>query len=142
MVVFIVPIQSYSDIITNSSSELFIASPKEEDKHLASFVADTLEKIFEEDKALVQKIYLENHKDWNKVFDIIDGLKLDSCSGTGGDCCVKIVGWDEVVHDIRKCDRNKFNKKGKFLWIWIDHNRHHSIKWIKENLNVFHKENC
>lgn len=137
--VFIVTIQSFSDIITNSSSELFVTS-SDNNQFTASFIEKILEKIWQDDRIeedKIWKLYNEGKITWEERNKMLVDKCIDHSSGDGARLDIKTASWKDVVWYIRKCDRYKYDKKhGHFLEIIVDHNRVHSIKWIKENLQV------
>lgn len=136
---FIIPLQSFSNIITNSSSELFVTSLQDTD-YTAKIVENILEEIYNTDRKKREELYKKYGYDY--YIKICSEECIDSSSGDGGELEIKTINWEDVVRYIRKCDRYKYDKKGKFLHIIIDHNRHHSIKWIKNNLPIITQSDC
>ena len=123
----LVKFQSISDVITNSSSELF------------TIVDD---RPFEEVKELVESIGKHN---W--------GAAKDSSSGEGGK--LEVSNWEDKYNDWLKwavsskkldlatpevwalqCDES-LEELQKSIWISVDWNREATIDWIIKNLWVY-----
>lgn len=137
---FIIPIQSISDIITNSSSEMFVAAVPKDLNFKANEIEKILESIRVNDQKEINQIYATT-KNYMQAFEECDSKGLDISSGDGNICDIEVLTWKEVSHYIRKCNRQKYDKKdGVFLKIEIDHNRKRSIDWIRNNLDVVYFE--
>ena len=115
-----VKIQSFSDIITNSSSEVFILDSG------AEFLQDIKCAV----EAVARKAYIWesdslSEEDGEKL--LMEDLKkqfpqYDSCSGNGGDIDIDLV----------KCDDGKNRVK-----INIDWARRHTLCFILNNFNIY-----
>ena len=137
---FIIPIQSISDIITNSSSEMFVAAVPKDLNFRANEIEKILESIRVNDQKEINQIYATT-KNYMQAFEEYDSKGLDIGSGDSGECDIEVLTWKEVSHYIRKCNRQKYDKKdGVFLKIEIDHSRKRSIDWIRNNLDVVYFE--
>lgn len=137
---FIIPIQSISDIITNSSSEMFVAAVPKDLNFRANEIEKILESIRVNDQKEINQIYATT-KNYMQAFEECDSKGLDIGSGDGNICDIEVLTWKEISHYIRKCNRSKYDKKnGVYLKIEIDHSRKKSIDWIRNNLDVVYFE--
>ena len=137
---FIIPIQSISDIITNSSSEMFVAAVPKDLNFRANEIEKILESIRVNDQKEINQIYATT-KNYMQAFEECDSKGLDIGSGDGNICDIEVLTWKEISHYIRKCNRSKYDKKnGVYLKIEIDHSRKRSIDWIRNNLDVVYFE--
>ena len=136
----IIPIQSISDIITNSSSEMFVAAVPKDLNFRANEIEKILESIRVNDQKEINQIYATT-KNYMQAFEECDSKGLDIGSGDGNICDIEVLTWKEISHYIRKCNRSKYDKKnGVYLKIEIDHSRKRSIDWIRNNLDVVYFE--
>ncbi len=136
-----IDLQSVSDIITNSSSEVFTVKaemPISELKQLITEIAD-------------KNYFKGSWEEWEKLPDE-EMNKYDSSSGMGGE--LEIQTFDDLYtrYKFDKIPENKrefFTKEiyslmfkesieelEKRLWIDIDEARRGTIQWIINNLNV------
>ena len=139
-VIFVFSLQSVSDIITNSSSEMFVAIAPKDSNYSVFIIEKILEDIHKEDQKKVEDYY-KSCNNWQQTLDYMDATRLDSGSGNGGECDIEILTWKEISYYIRKCNRSKYDKKnGVYLKIEIDHSRKRSIDWIRNNLDVVYFE--
>ncbi len=133
-------IQSTSDLITNSSSEVFVIK------------ADGFS--FEEIKELIEsgakERYEAYNKDWEsncrKKWDQLEKEDIDGCSGMGGD--LDVMSWKEMYNN-RK-ERNPsytveefadeegldIDSLDQYVWIDIDWARRGTIRFIYDNFEV------
>lgn len=133
-----IPIQSFSDIVTNSSSELFT-------------VID--DRSLEEVKELVMKIGKQNlPNSWNEDYNLSDKREFDSFSGVGGE--IEVMSWKDLYNYWleNRIPKNKRSEATPEVWslqyeesleelkkeiqIKIDENRKITINWILQNLYV------
>lgn len=133
-------IQSFSDIITNSSSETFIINNSENFKEISSL----LERIGEE------HWYKGPWSDWDNLSEE-EQEKYDTSSGMGGD--IEVWNWEVMYNECKESiPKNKrdlytpeiwslnypesLDELKKKIWIDIDWNRKYTINWILHNLWV------
>lgn len=127
--------QSVSDLITNSSSELFVVASQ-------SMPATTLAELL---KTIGDKNYFTGDwKEWDNLTEE-EKEKYDSSSGMGGE--LNIMTFDQMYEEARSyipCNkRHLFTKEiyslrfpdsieelETFLWVDIDHRRCTTISWI------------
>lgn len=133
-------IQSFSDIITNSSSETFIINKSENTKE----ISELIKKIGEE------HWYKGSWSDWEKLSKE-EQEKYDTSSGMGGD--IEVKDWESLYEEYKEYIPE--NKKGLYtpevwslnfpesleelknrIWINIDWSRRATINWILHNLWV------
>lgn len=136
----IVNVQSFSDVITNSSSELFTVKNVDNTYELKKLIEEIGE----------QNWYKGSWEDWDNMSPE-EQRKYDSCSGDGGNITIKT--WKEVYERYKSCIPK--NKQDLYtpemwsvefedsledlkhqLWIDIDHSRYATIEWILKNLFV------
>lgn len=121
---FLIKIQSASDVITNSSSEMFLC------KNTTSMTSDALRNfIFE---------YHNQHKfDYNNDFDRNmpeeERQKYDFSSGMGG--FLEIITYDEADNWTKYCFENLKDPEN-YILVDTDWNHYATIKWICENLGA------
>lgn len=135
-----IKIQSFSDIVTNSSSETFILNSSENFKEISSL----LKKIGEE------HWYKGSWSDWDNL-PKEEQEKYDTGSGMGGD--IEVRNWESLYEEYKEYIPE--NKKDLYtpevwslnfpesleelkntLWISIDWSRKGTINWILQNLWV------
>lgn len=133
-------IQSLSDVITNSSSEIFVVKQVENVPELKKIV----EEVGENNR------FKGSWEDWDKLSPE-EQKKYDEGSGMGGELTVK--SWKEVYEAYKDCVPE--SKQSQYtpeiwslnfeesleelkhqVWIDIDHSRNATINWILENLLV------
>lgn len=133
-------IQSFSDIITNSSSETFIVNATGNLKELCNLIREVAK----------ENQYKGSWEDWNKLSKEEQDM-YDYGSGMGGS--LKITTWEDEYNCYKKDIPD--NKKEQFtpeiwslfyqesldelkkqIWIDIDWSRTATINWILENLWV------
>lgn len=135
----LIKFQSISDIITNSSSEIFT-------------VID--ERPFNELKKLIKQIGKENFPSDRRDLGVLsedEKEKFDSFSGVGG--TLKVKNWEDLYNDwLEWIPENKRSQATPEIWalrypesleelkkqiqIEVDQNRNRTINWILENLWV------
>lgn len=133
--------QSVSDLITNSSSELFVVASQ-------SMPATTLAELL---KTIGDKNYFTGDwKEWDNLTEE-EKEKYDSSSGMGGK--LNIMTFDQMYEKARSyipCNkRHLFTKEiyslrfpdsieelETFLWVDIDHRRCATISWMIDNLDI------
>lgn len=147
MITFIIPIQSISDIITNSSSELFVAFANPEQEFTSTIVAKKLQEIWDNDDKKREELWNQycsgGKNNWDKYDEALYKLGLDESSGDAAECEVTTLSYKDIAHDVKRHFRGNVDKKnGLFLQIRIDHNRRHSIDWIRNNLSVVSSYSC
>lgn len=122
LIKFIIPIQSFSDVITNSSSSVFIL---DSEKYNIEAIESVLLPVARENWDRTVKFRestwdMGDFKTYDKAIyedSISDNPQYDDWSGDGGDLDVYIDDDDNLV-------------------IAIDHNRHATIKFIKDNFKI------
>lgn len=136
-----IKLQSVSDIITNSSSEVFVVK--------ATTPVNDLVNLIEQ---VANKNYFDGDWDeWEKLSDE-ERAKYDSSSGMGGD--LEVMTFDDYYNQhvdeyIPENKRELFTKEvyslqfkesleelEKFVWVDIDHSRRATINWLLNNLEV------
>lgn len=135
MKVFLIPIQSYSDIITNSSSELFVVASD----IVARDLEKILDKIYKEDFNTLCKLYNKN-RSWKDIENHFGNDAYDKRTGDGGECRIEVLDKKKAVHYIRKCDRYKY-KNSIVLKVVIDMGRKRSIQYLKNNFPILYYDN-
>lgn len=138
---FIAKIQSVSDLITNSSSELFVVTSQ---SMPAVALAELLQAIGSRD------YFSGDWESWNSLSEE-EKKMYDSSSGMGEE--FSIMTFDQMYENAKKYipDNKKhlFTKEiyslhfsnsveelETFLWIDIDHNRCATINWMINNLDI------
>ena len=136
---FIAKLQSVSDVITNSSSELFT-------------VVD--ERPFKEVKKIIEQIGESNWpSNWEEYWDLPEDKQkeYDSSSGEGGELSVRnwrdlYEEWLEWIPENKKYQaipeiwslqyEEPLEELKKLIWVRIDWNRKLTIDWVLKNLWV------
>lgn len=135
-----IKIQSFSDVITNSSSETFVINTTEDIKTISKII----NKIAEKNR------YEGSWEDYEKLSEE-EKSKYDNSSGMGGEITVK--GWEELYESNKSyIPENKRHLYTPEVWslgykesleelkkrviIDIDWSREATINWILENLFV------
>lgn len=139
---FGIKIQSYSDVITNSSSELFCISSKDDSCKEIQEILDI------EGEKNLRHYRLDPVKVYSKTWEELEESNEDACSGDGGYITVKTIeefvddtGWESIEEFME--DYNLDPKKvNEYLIIRIDHNRIATINYIKNNFDVIFEESC
>lgn len=136
-----IKLQSVSDIITNSSSEVFVVK--------ATTPVNDLVNLIEQ---VANKNYFDGDWDeWEKLSDE-ERAKYDMSSGMGGELEIKTFNnyYNRYVDEcIPENKRELFTKEiyslqfkesleelEKLVWIDIDHSRRATISWLLDNLEV------
>lgn len=136
-----IKLQSVSDIITNSSSEVFVVK--------ATTPVNDLVNLIEQ---VANKNYFDGDWDeWEKLSDE-ERAKYDMSSGMGGELEIKTFNnyYNRYMDEcIPKNKRELFTKEiyslqfkesleelEKLVWIDIDHSRRATISWLLDNLEV------
>lgn len=135
-----IKIQSFSDVITNSSSETFVINTTEDSKTISKIINKIAEKNW----------YEGSWEDYGKLSEE-EKSKYDNSSGMGGEITVK--GWEELYESNKSyIPENKRHLYTPEVWslgykesleelkkrviIDIDWSREATINWILENLFV------
>lgn len=142
--VYRVKIQSTSDLITNSSSEVFVIKASD-------FSFKEVKELIESTAKVCHEAY---DKDWRnnykKSWDQLEKENMDGISGMGGE--LNIMSWKERYEYITEWDSNytleKFAKDegidiehlDQYIWINIDWNRRGTIQFIYDNFEVVEGE--
>lgn len=170
---FIIKTQSISDVITNSSSELFVVKPKNKGitADIEKLIQEKAEEFYRRDNFKIEDIYNKYYEDRKKAEDegknlstieikepweTIAEQELESSSGMGGDIEVydihkeykdrwyplKHLTYDEYLDLIVKEEKTTREDIESRIYIDIDHNRHATIAWIRENFDIIEEEPC
>lgn len=136
-----VKLQSVSDVITNSSSEIFTIKAEVPVSELKQLIVEIADKNY----------FQGSWEAWEKLSDE-EKEKYDSSSGMGGE--LEIGTFDDLyqrflLDEVPENKRELFTKEmysllfkdsieelEKILWIDIDHSRRATIKWIVDNLHI------
>jgi len=119
-----IKIQSFSDIITNSSSELFVFRSNESVKTLQKMIDAHYEKYSIYNLPEKERDFFEGDDSYN------------SCSGMGGEH--KVIKFKEGDEYYYGCDIEKFRKYSKgdisdIFLLDIDWSSKATIEWFEEN---------
>lgn len=122
----LIKLQSTSDVITNSSSEVFLC------KNNTSMDLESLRLfIYEYDeKHLFQGDWTEVEKMSNE-----EKLKYNFSSGMGDSIIVELYS-DNVPTDWKSCAFDEVEDKHNYLSVDIDWNHFATIKWLEEHLSA------
>ena len=132
---FLIPIQSFSDIITNSSSELFVSRMKKKSNFRVYEIEEILKKIFDEDKE-----YRDENE--NNPYSPYKDYEIDEISGMGGSCKVRILSHNEGMGWLTEKQQKQYKDVDQFIVIDVDMKRKRSIDWIKSNLEIISIDHC
>lgn len=143
---FRIKIQSTSDLITNSSSEVFVVKTGTysipEIKELIQVVGEVCAKAYDDNWKVNAK------KSWTQL----EQEDMDGSSGMGGELSVR--SWKEeyeyrskyipeyTVEDFLKDEGLEEEELNQHVWIDIDRERRGTIKYIFENFEVVEHDLC
>lgn len=141
-----IKIQSTSDLITNSSSEVFVVKAN-------GFSFEEIKELIESGAKARYEAY---RKDWDnncrKKWDQLEKEDLDGCSGTGGD--LDVMGWKEMfnnrkewnpdytVEEFAEDEGVDVDSLDQYAWIDIDWARRGTIRFIYDNFEVVESDVC
>lgn len=141
-----IKIQSTSDLITNSSSEVFVVKAN-------GFSFEEIKELIESGAKARYEVY---RKDWDnncrKKWDQLEKEDLDGCSGTGGD--LDVMGWKEMFNNRKEWDPDytveeftedegvDVDSLDQYAWIDIDWARRGTIRFIYDNFEVVESDVC
>lgn len=116
----LIKLQSTSDIITNSSSEVFLCK-------------NTTNKSFSKLKQFIEEYTESNYfrGDWEEFENVSDKSQYNWFSGLGGS--LDIYSYEDHPDD--EIFKNLENPEN-YLIVDTDWNHYATIKWITENLNA------
>lgn len=116
----LIKLQSTSDIITNSSSEVFLCK-------------NTTNKSLSKLKQFIEEYTESNYfrGDWKEFENVSDKSQYNWFSGTGGS--LDIYSYEDHPDDV--IFKNLENPEN-YLIVDTDWNHYATIKWITENLNA------
>lgn len=139
-------IQSVSDIITNSSSEVFVVKAN-------GFSFKEIKELIESGAEARYEAY---RKDWDnncrKNWDQLEKEDLDGRSGMGGD--LDVMDWKEMFSNRKEWDPDytveefaedegvDVDSLDQYAWIDIDRARRGTIRFICDNFEVVESDVC
>ena len=151
--IFKLHLQSTSDVITNSSSEMFVL------RNAECYPKEILQKEL--------KTFNESLPRWHEVYETYQDYlnlpkeekrKFENCSGDGG--VLKVTDWKDEMEEWIKYSVPE-NKKSritpeiwslfeeleldelkKCLWVRIDEGYHNTINYLFENYEIYEKDCC
>lgn len=124
----IVKIQSTSDVITNSSSEVFLC------QNTTDLTLEQLKNFIEAYHAMHK--YKDSWEDWQKMTPE-QRRKYDTGSGMAGDFEVTFFKDLPEDHWFRQC-WTEIEDKDNCLLVDTDWSHEATIDWLKENLNAIY----
>lgn len=128
---YLIKIQSFSDIITNSSSEVFLVKKSEDTSfdELKNFLMDFHE----------EHLYKGDWDKWDKM-SYNERVQFDSCSGMGG--IFELQTYEDALNSPSEwgwSNTSYFDEvedKDKYLLVDTDHSHYATNNWIETNLNA------
>lgn len=139
-------IQSTSDLITNSSSEVFVVKTG---MYSVAEISELIQVVGEMCASAFDEVEEANFKkDWRQL----EKEELDGWSGMGRE--LEVRTWKEVYERIKEWFGNytledflkeeglKEEELNQYVWIDIDHSRRGTIKYILENLEIIRHDLC
>lgn len=137
-------IQSTSDLITNSSSEVFVIKA-------GAFSFEEIKELIESGAKERYEAYRNGgDKNWKKKWDQLEKEDLDGCSGMGG--LLDVMSWKEMynnrkewnpdytVEEFAEDEGLDIDSLDQYAWIDIDWARRGTIKFIYDNFEVIKSE--
>lgn len=122
---YLIPIQSVSDIITNSSSEVFLC------QNTTNMTMEQLvDFIYEYNR---QHQFEGSWQDWLALSDD-ERDQYDSSSGTGG--MLEVVSYEKGKDDWPRIYFEGLSNPEQYLMVDTDWNNRATIDWICDNLNA------
>lgn len=124
---FLIRVQSVSDIITNSSSEVFLCH-----NNTGMTMQQLKEFIFSYHESVE---YKGDWNDWEKMSQA-EKENYDTSGGMGG--FLEIYSYKELDDDywLKKHIKHKYDDPENYLIVDTDWCHRATIKWITENLNA------
>ena len=122
---FLIKVQSASDVITNSSSEVFLC------KNTTSMTADALRNFVFEYHS--QHEFNYDNNDFDRNMSEEERQKYDFNSGMGG--FLKIITYDETKNWKKHYFENLKDPEN-YILVDTDWSHYATIKWIRENLKA------
>lgn len=133
---FLIEIQSFSDIITNSSSELFIVNSNKIKTSLEDFVK-FLDDAAKEQLAKCEKLY--NKLGWKKFYEEMEYNEIELGSGMGYDLEVSQLSKRDAKYNLQDAlkynetvpykeeDIDKLVEENTYILVDIDRDRRYTI---------------
>lgn len=141
-----IKIQSTSDLITNSSSEVFVIKAN-------GFSFEEVKELIESGAEARYKAYADNwEENCQKKWDQLEKEDLDGCSGMGGN--LDVWNWkgmyerrkewepDYTVEEFAEDEGLDVDSLDQYVWIDIDWARRGTINFIYDNFEVVENDVC
>ena len=127
MAKFLIQIQSVSDIITNSSSEVFLCQ-----NDTTMSIQELKDFLYEYNRS---NQFTGDWETWQKM-SLEERDKYDASGGMGG--FLEICSYDELDDDywLKKLIKERYDDLEQYLVVDTDWWNHATITWITENLNA------
>ena len=128
---YLIRIQSFSDIITNSSSEVFLVKKSED------ITFDELKNFLK--NFHVEHLYKGDWDTWDKM-PYSERMKFDSCSGMGG--IFELQTYEDALNSPSEWGWSNteyfddVEDKEKYLLVDTDNSHYATNNWIETNLNA------
>lgn len=131
MAKFLIQIQSVSDIITNSSSEVFLCQ-----NNTIMSMQELKDFLYEYNRS---NQFTGDWETWQKMPQE-ERDKYDTSGGMGG--FLEICSYDELDDDywLKKLIKERYDKPKQYLVVDTDWCHNATIAWITENLNAINAD--
>ena len=131
MAKFLIQIQSVSDIITNSSSEVFLCQ-----NDTTMSMQELTDFLYEYNRS---NQFTGDWETWQKMSQE-ERNKYDTSGGMGG--FLEICSYDELDDDywLKKFIKERYDNPEQYLLVDTDWCHNATIAWIIENLNAVNAE--
>lgn len=131
MAKFLIQIQSVSDIITNSSSEIFLCQ-----NNTIMSMQELKDFLYEYNRS---NQFTGDWKTWQKMSPE-ERDKYDTSGGMGG--FLEICSYDELDDDywLKKLIKEHYDNPKQYLVVDTDWCHNATITWITENLNAINAD--
>ena len=128
---FLIQIQSASDIITNSSSEVFLCQ-----NNTTMSMQELKDFLYEYNRS---NQFTGSWETWQKM-STEERDKYDTSGGMGG--FLEICSYDELDDDywLKKLIKKRYDNPNQYLIVDTDWCHKATIAWIVENLNAINTE--
>lgn len=140
----VLKIQSTSDLITNSSSEVFVIKAD-------GFSFEEVKELIESGAKAHSEAYEKNwENNYKKSWDELEKADMDGYSGMGGE--LDIMSWKEMYEHRREWDLDYTLEEfaedenvdvehlDQYIWIDIDWARRATIQFLYDNFEVVENE--